>query len=208
MSVAARLAIAALLALGACGQRPEPAAITEASPTAPVAAPTPHPAPPPPPFFVGRWAASLELCTGGAWTIGERELSTAGEVHCRFERTTAVAAGFEVEAVCTAEGPPTAHRPPPALRLRPVRPGAADRRRPVRRRRVDPLRNGRGRLRFTAVGIAVEVEGRWPCFRTTTGAAWTSSSGERWSCTPRRRHHRQRAGVLPDSGRRARRPHA
>jgi len=104
-----RLAITALLALGACGQRAEPPANAVSS-TAPVEVPTPHPAPPPPPFFVGRWAASEDMCASGAWVIGERELSTAGEVHCRFDQVSAVATGFEARAVCTAEGPPTFHR--------------------------------------------------------------------------------------------------
>lgn len=58
------------------------------------------------PFFVGRWAAGPELCADGAWTITARGLDTAGEVSCRFDTPPAGPGPVDVDAVCTAEGPP------------------------------------------------------------------------------------------------------
>ena len=58
------------------------------------------------PFFVGRWAARPELCADGAWVITERGIDTAGEVSCRFDPPPAGSGPVEVDAVCTAEGPP------------------------------------------------------------------------------------------------------
>jgi hypothetical protein len=74
------------------------------------AAPTP-PSPPESeqPFFVGRWAAEEAMCASGAWTFTATSLSTAGEVSCTFDRVTETAAGYEIAATCTAEGPPAPH---------------------------------------------------------------------------------------------------
>jgi len=102
------LCLAGVLTLAACGPAAERSPSAVAPPRA-VEEPAPEPAPARP-FFVGRWAARPALCADGAWVIDEHELSTAGEVHCRFERTTPIQSGFEVEAVCTAEGPPEPHR--------------------------------------------------------------------------------------------------
>ena len=89
-----------LTPVAGCG-RPEPAT------------PKPPPAAPPQsraeaeaaPFYVGRWAAKLEMCADAAWVITRREISTPGEVHCRLGEA-AGAGPVEVEATCTAEGPP------------------------------------------------------------------------------------------------------
>lgn len=90
--------------LAACGAE-EPAAVET---------PAPAPQAPPPeaatPAYVGRWAATPELCTDGAWTFRQDGLSTAGEVSCRFEGVAALDDGYEIAATCTAQAPPQAHR--------------------------------------------------------------------------------------------------
>ena len=100
--------LAALLWLGACDQRSEPAA-TAASPSRPAAAsPAPQTA-----GYVGRWAASPDLCASGAWVFAADRLVTAGEVACEFQQVTPDARGWTVAASCTAEAPPA----PATLRL-------------------------------------------------------------------------------------------
>jgi hypothetical protein len=95
----------AVLALAAC--RPEAEAPPPAAQTtrAPAGAPAPAQATEPP-FFVGRWAARPELCAEGAWVITDHGIDTAGEVSCGFERPPAGGGPVELDAVCTAEGPP------------------------------------------------------------------------------------------------------
>lgn len=95
------LALAA--SLSACGgseaEAPAPSAAPEAP--APVTAR---------PGYVGRWAATPELCADGAWTFRHDGLSTAGEVSCRFDGVAALDDGYEIAATCTAQAPPQAHR--------------------------------------------------------------------------------------------------
>ena len=55
--------------------------------------------------FVGRWAASPELCASGAWVFSPDRLVTAGEVACDFQEVTADADGWTVRASCTAQAP-------------------------------------------------------------------------------------------------------
>jgi hypothetical protein len=95
------------LALVAC-EKPAPAASDRAAPGAQAEAPPPPvvPAPAPPARYVGRWAASADLCQTGAWNFAERRLETAGEVACEFQQVTPNEGGYDIHAVCTAEGPP------------------------------------------------------------------------------------------------------
>ena len=58
------------------------------------------------PFYVGRWAAEAGFCAAGAWVFTANTLSTAGEVSCTFNTVTPTAAGYTVQASCTAEAPP------------------------------------------------------------------------------------------------------
>jgi hypothetical protein len=94
-----------LLLLTACERQ------AEAPPPAPAERPPASAATPTPqaealPFYVGRWAARPELCADGAWRITERGIDTAGEVSCRFLAPPAGPGPVEVDATCTAEGPP------------------------------------------------------------------------------------------------------
>ena len=71
--------------------------------------------PPAPPRdgFVGRWAASPELCASGAWVFTGSQMVTAGEVACDFRQIRVSEDAWDVDATCTAEGPPQ----PATLRL-------------------------------------------------------------------------------------------
>lgn len=62
-----------------------------------------------PAAYVGRWAATPELCENGAWEFQARALSTAGEVSCQFDQVTPTASGFDIEARCVAQAPETRH---------------------------------------------------------------------------------------------------
>jgi hypothetical protein len=77
--------------------------------------PRPEPASPPPkasqapaaetPFFVGRWAASVDACADRAWVIDRQGLETPGETDCRFKSVSRTSTGYEAQAECTAEAP-------------------------------------------------------------------------------------------------------
>jgi len=102
-----------LLALAGCGQPDSSGDRTranQAEPPAP-AAPEPEAAPP---RYVGRWAAKLELCRDGAWDFQQRHLSTAGEVSCDFDRVDEAQGGYDIAAICLAEG----SRAPDRIKLR------------------------------------------------------------------------------------------
>jgi len=120
-----RLAIAAGLMLGACSQQPgnEIAATNVMTPVAndvvPINSASPIPASPdsgepgklPPangatPRYVGRWAATEQLCASGAWRFYATHLETAGEVSCSYDRVDKVPGGYDLHAMCTAEAPP------------------------------------------------------------------------------------------------------
>jgi len=58
-----------------------------------------------PPSYVGRWAASPDLCAAGAWVFTDKSLVTAGEVSCTFAQVTANDTGWIAEGACTAQGP-------------------------------------------------------------------------------------------------------
>lgn len=64
--------------------------------------------------YVGRWAATEQLCTSGAWRFAPKRLDTAGEVSCAFDSVDKVPGGYDIHANCTAEAPPQ----PDTIKLR------------------------------------------------------------------------------------------
>src|SRR5690349_11395050 len=106
------LLISAALALSACGPRtpPEPTpdqqAAQEVSDTVEA---LPHRLPPASaePRFVGAWATTDEGCADPAWIINAREMHTQGEASCSFNDVREISGGYNVQATCTAESPPT-----------------------------------------------------------------------------------------------------
>lgn len=64
--------------------------------------------------YVGRWAASADMCRSGAWVFEPDGLETAGEVSCDFTDVSEAPGGYEIAARCTAEAPPENDR----IRLR------------------------------------------------------------------------------------------
>src|SRR3546814_20479421 len=60
--------------------------------------------------YVGRWAATQQLCATGAWRFHERRLDNAGEVSCTFDKTDKVPAGSDITATCLAAGNRTPHQ--------------------------------------------------------------------------------------------------
>jgi hypothetical protein len=120
-----------LLALGGCQQRDEQTAETNAAaqssePDAAAPGPAPEAAnqaeandtePPdvglgqlPPEGaglrFVGRWAAKESYCADNAWRFTASALDTPAGSHCDFRKVYKVPGGYDIAAVCTAEGPP------------------------------------------------------------------------------------------------------
>ena len=122
------LRAAPVLLLAACSQQQDAtgnaATATPATPQpspAPAPAPAPSPTPSPvattepgklppengaQPRYVGRWAATRQLCDGGAWRFHATHLETAGEVACTFGTVDKVPGGYDIHATCTAEAPP------------------------------------------------------------------------------------------------------
>ena len=101
--------LAFVLLAAACGPSDEPAESPAAAAPepAPAAAPVRVPAPVPvgPSAFVGRWAAQPTLCEAGAWVFAADRLETAGEVACNFSKVERTAAGWKINARCTAQAP-------------------------------------------------------------------------------------------------------
>ncbi|HET9810719.1 MAG TPA: hypothetical protein VFP53_03360, partial [Sphingomicrobium sp.] len=58
------------------------------------------------PRFVGKWAADMKSCTSSAWQFTETSLTTPAGSSCSFNRVTEVPGGYDIQATCTAEGPP------------------------------------------------------------------------------------------------------
>ncbi|HVI98670.1 MAG TPA: hypothetical protein VM657_06340 [Sphingomonas sp.] len=54
--------------------------------------------------YVGRWAATQQLCATGAWRFQPKRLDTAGEVSCAFDDVKKVPGGYDIAASCLAEG--------------------------------------------------------------------------------------------------------
>lgn len=66
------------------------------------------------PRFLGRWAASEEMCTKKAWRFTAAGLEMPTGSACRFDKVMKVPGGYDVEARCAAEGRERAER----IRLR------------------------------------------------------------------------------------------
>lgn len=66
------------------------------------------PAPGPLPRFIGKWAADQKSCQSAAWRFTDSTLRTPAGSSCSFNRVTEVPGGYDIQATCTAEGPPTA----------------------------------------------------------------------------------------------------
>lgn len=56
--------------------------------------------------FVGRWATDEAGCATRAWRFTLDRLTTPAGSTCRFSRVSTVPGGYDITAVCTAEGPP------------------------------------------------------------------------------------------------------
>jgi len=57
--------------------------------------------------FIGKWAADQRSCESAAWQFNELTLRTPAGSACSFNRVTEVPGGYDIQATCTAEGPPT-----------------------------------------------------------------------------------------------------
>ncbi|WP_340644113.1 hypothetical protein [Phenylobacterium sp.] len=99
----ALIALLSVLSLAACQRKAE-----GPPPPPPIGGPPPAPPAPAPTqaSFIGRWAATADLCAKGAWMFEADRLSTAGEVGCVFKTVTSVGSGYRIEALCTAQAPP------------------------------------------------------------------------------------------------------
>ncbi|HEU4958779.1 MAG TPA: hypothetical protein VFT56_00080 [Sphingomonas sp.] len=127
--------LAPVLLLAACSQPQDtaenatPPAANEAIPPSPSPSTTSTPSPAPAPTtkpgrlpaatgaqprYIGRWAATRQLCEGGAWRFYATHLETAGEVSCTFGKVDTVPGGYDIHATCTAEAPPA----PDTIKLR------------------------------------------------------------------------------------------
>ncbi len=59
------------------------------------------------PRFVGRWAADEKSCQSNAWQFTSSTLHTPAGSQCSFNRISEVPGGYDIEATCSAEAPPT-----------------------------------------------------------------------------------------------------
>ena len=57
--------------------------------------------------FVGKWAPDQKSCESAAWQVTQTALHTPGGTHCSFNRVSEVPGGYDIQATCTAEAPPT-----------------------------------------------------------------------------------------------------
>jgi hypothetical protein len=58
--------------------------------------------------FVGKWAANEKSCQSDFWHFTETTLRTPAGYSCSLDRVTEVSGGYDVQATCTAQGPPAA----------------------------------------------------------------------------------------------------
>lgn len=54
--------------------------------------------------WLGRFAATTELCRGGVWDIGETRIVTDGETTCDIDRVARAAGQVTLRLACNAEG--------------------------------------------------------------------------------------------------------
>jgi hypothetical protein len=108
------LIVAAALAAAACSD-PAPVAEPEPDPDAGAqvgdAGDLPRTLPPlgETPRYVGLWAASAEGCDEPAWRFEAERVTTRGEISCTFNEVSITPTGYQMDATCYAEGPPTPH---------------------------------------------------------------------------------------------------
>ena len=57
--------------------------------------------------FVGNWAVDEKSCQSAGWKFTETTLQTPAGASCSFNRVTEVPGGYDIQATCTAEAPPT-----------------------------------------------------------------------------------------------------
>ena len=57
--------------------------------------------------FIGKWAADARSCESAAWQFTQTTLRTPAGSNCSFNRVTEVPGGYDIQATCTAEAPPT-----------------------------------------------------------------------------------------------------
>ncbi len=98
------------LAMIACTEPAEPEPDPEAAAQIGETQPLPSTLPAPnasTPRYVGLWATTAEGCTEPAWRFEENRISTRGEVSCEFQNVAMTDRGYDVQATCTAESPPT-----------------------------------------------------------------------------------------------------
>jgi len=101
------------LALIACSKPAEPEPNPEAAAQVGDAEPLPSTLPPPSsttPRYVGLWATTAEGCSNPAWRFEAAGVSTQGEVSCEFQNVAMTDRGYDIQAQCTAESPPTPYR--------------------------------------------------------------------------------------------------
>lgn len=101
------------LALIACSKPAEPEPNPEAAAQLGDAEPLPSTLPPPSsttPRYAGLWATTAEGCSNPAWRFEAAGVSTQGEVSCEFQNVAMTDRGYDIQAQCTAESPPTTYR--------------------------------------------------------------------------------------------------
>jgi hypothetical protein len=54
--------------------------------------------------FTGHWAVDQAACKSPPWKFTEKDLTTKGEVYCRFDGIQAVSGGYDIAAACQSEG--------------------------------------------------------------------------------------------------------
>lgn len=113
MNLASLIAAGACaVALTACSDPVAPTPDPDAAEQIGEAEPLPSTLPPPnasQPRYVGLWATTVEGCSEPAWRFQERQITTLGEVSCRFNDVDQTSTGYEIAATCTAEGSETTH---------------------------------------------------------------------------------------------------
>jgi hypothetical protein len=110
-----RSAVAILPLLLAACSRPEPVQSPPAEAPPPAGSGAPRPGDSLPPAeaanrYVGLWATDARGCTAPPWRFEADRLTTKGEVACRFDQVRKAPDGYDIDATCTAEGPPKAYR--------------------------------------------------------------------------------------------------
>lgn len=103
-------AVACSVAMIACTDPGEPEPDPQAAKQVGEAQTLPSALPPPSattPRYVGLWATTAEGCAEPAWRFEPERVSTRGEVSCAFQNVAMTSNGYDIQATCTAESPPT-----------------------------------------------------------------------------------------------------